>query len=585
MAKLNDELQILLENYIENEFVDTEKILKDPEEWKILYEKYINPISEKPYDSLKNIMIEEVNPYFLRYNIKRFWFKDTESKIAVKDDEIVAFQDGVKVILKPGDYINGGEVDYVEDITKEKYKEFVYLYLPQKIQKPSDNFYLHTHGDYLLRNYYQPIIRFYFSLDPTKLKEIRYFIQLIRNYFNDRKIPFQLKTPYTLDNFNRTDTLVLYIAQNHYFYTREFIKKLRDIGNREKILRNKLPLFVKVLSEGTIIGEGEECVNGIGFAEDPFFTEDSFGQQRCKLIIEAINNLSKTENTVSTQSIIDYLNTKEGYNIDEFYRNPHTNFDYSFEYFDNNSNIPLSSTWDLKYLTIFKYRFLEVARDYALELMERAVWLSENDFTWISYSVEENNKGNYQLLNEQEKSEIVWALDRVLKVKSNREYFPDNVIKIIEDKVSLLEKDLDFKTKMKGWSSKIVQKYSSIQEKILDVPFDEKINKLVQWKRLPFIEKEKNIYEGVISFLQSFDDNDIEPATFHALNRDDFQNNDMFSIASKIRKKYININYPIPNKFGNYEYSPTSDGKLKILMIMLYVAYPNLFDKFKQKES
>jgi hypothetical protein len=583
MANLNNELQGLLNHYIKDGFVDTEKILKDPEEWKILYENYKNPNSEKPYDNLKDIKIEEVNPYFLRYNIKRFWFKDAASKITVGDNEIVAFQDGVKVILKPGDYINGGEVGYVEDITKEKYKEFVYLYLPQKIQKPSDNFYLHTHGDYLLRNYYQPIIRFYFSLDPAKLKEIRSFIQLIRNYFNDRKIPFQLKTPYTLDNFNRADTLVLYIAQNHYFYTREFIKKLRDIGNRDGVLRNKLPLFVKVLSKKTILEE--EYVNGIGFAEDPFFTEDSFGQQRCKLIIDTIKEISKSDSTVSIQSIIDYLNTNEGYSIDEFYRNPYTNFDYCFEYFDSNSNIQLSSTWHLQYLTIFKYRFLEVARDYALELMERAVWLNEDDFTWISYSVEENKKGIYQMLDEQEKREIIWALDRVLKVKGNREYFPDNVIKIIENKLNLFENDPDFKTKMKGWSSKIVKKYSALQEKMLNLPFSEKINKLMKWKDLSLIEKEKNIYEGVISFLQSFDDNDIDPAIFHALNTGDFQNNDMVSIASKIRKKYTNINYPIPNKFGNYEYSPTSDGKLKILMIMLYVAYPNLFDEYDSMES
>lgn len=564
MANLNKELEILLKNHLKNGFIDSEKILKDPKEWISLYENYENPASEKPYDDLKGIKVEDVNPYFLKYNIKRFWFKDDESQIVVENDEIVAFQDGVRIILKAGSFIDGGEVDYVEDISKEKYKEFVYLYLPKKIQKPSENFYLHTHGDYLLRNYYQPIIRFYFSLEPKSIEEVNNLIKEIRDYFNSRKIPFQLKTPYTLDNFNRCDTLVLYVAQSHYFYVWEFIKGLKKYGGQgnKKILRNQLPLFVK------------ELYKGVGLAEDTFFTEDSFGQQRCKLIIEAITTLSKDENKVSIQNIIEYLE-KQGYNVDEFYRNPYTGFEYKF----NEPVVePLPFKLEWRYKKYLYGKFNDVARDYALELMERAIWLDDTDFTWLSYE----EKGSYKPLNEKEKQEIFWFFDRLIKIKENRDFFPENVLRIIEQKVNGFETDPNFLKKVNVWKSSTKTLYNKYKKIILLRTHDFSIEAVKShWKKLvetPLSKKEKMLIDGAISFIKSFDIADISDDEIYNIGRQDFERNDMLEIAKRINKKYLNINYPIRNDFGNYEYCPTSKGKLQVAMIMLYIYCPSLYD-------
>lgn len=568
--ELKKDLSVLLSDFpINGGIIDATLIIGCSNAKDRMYIKYQTRIDINA--NTPRIPIEEVKSFFLKYNIRRFWFKDSVSKYFVEEDEIVAFQDGVNIILKSGSYINGGQVDY--DLEKSKYKEFVYVYDPQKIYKKTDTFYLMTYGEYLLNNINQPIVRFYFSFTPNKHK-VQNFLNEIRDYFNQRKIPFQFKTPYLLVDFLRSDTLVLYVAQNHYFYIREFLKELIQkeeresiLEKRDSILRDSLPLFVKKISRG------------VGFAEDPFYTSNSFGEERCEIIYNIINELTIP---VTIGNIASKLKSR-GYSNGEFFRNPHTEFNYDFDYFTRANSATLLETINLEtlpYLNIFKYRFLEVARDYSLELLERANWKGENDFSWFSYNEEEGDngykKGYYKFLDKDETKEIFWVLDRIFRVKAIREYFPKNVIRIVEDKVDKFKDDELFKGKIKIWKTTLSYSYAYIYDSLSKISLTEQFT--------PFINpagkgKKSALYDGVLNFLKGFNLNDIKPEEFQNISKEEFRKNDMLGIAKKIKKKYTNINYPIPNTFGNYEYVPTSDGKLNVLMIMLFVSYPSLFDE------
>lgn len=566
---LKENLRILLKGYfLDNDLIDSKKVLISQEEWKNFYEKYKNSDPEIIGDSLKDVKIEDVKPYFEKYNIKRFWFKDTESTVAVKDNEIVAFQDGVKIILKPGDYINGGEVDGLEENPKAKYQEFVYVYFPQKINKASDNFYIFTQGNYLLRNYYQPIIRYYFSLKPIQEK-VSVFVEEIKNYLNDRKIPFQLKTPYKLNNFNRSDTLVLYVAQNHYFYLQEFIKTLKESG-KEILRKDRLPLFVR------------ELYTGIGFAEDPYFSADSFGEQRCKLTIEAIQSLSDRGCEVSINTVINYF-IENGYNEIEFYRNPYTKFDYKFE----NLNEIVSEANQLKKSSIGKLLYLKyngIALDYALDLIERAIWLDEATITWFSYDKEEQ----YRILKEEELYEIYWFLDKIIKINSNRKFFPTNIINLIENKINALKSDEKYNDTIDHLKYQTSSLYDYlIKNNSLDLTkyYQNKLQNLKNWSNITTLQKVErrrlDYIQRVGAWMGITKVPTIKNGDIYKIAKEHFKENDMFMLAERLYRD-AKIDYPIQNEFGNYEYCPTSQGKLQVAMIMMFVYCPSLYDEFEK---
>lgn len=535
-----------------------------------LYSLYNNKNEEDIHrDSAK---IEEITPHIQEYNTKKFWFKDESEVIKVKNGEIIAFKDGIKVILPNGTYLDGGEVDSSELVITEDnpFENFVYVYYPKKINKDKNNFYLKIFGNNLLQNTNQPIIRYYFSLNPEKgVGRIRQFIEHIESYLNERNIPFQLKIPYTLDNFNRNDNCILYIAQNHYFYVKDFIQKelwKKNYGKPDSILRNELPLFVK------------ELYPGVGFAEDPFSSDDSFGMDRCKQIIEAIDLLSQQNKDISIETLVKYL-VKNGYK-EGFYRNPYTNFNYRFE---DNNNIEGDNIVLMSIGKPYHFPYNLVALNYGLELMEKAVWLDNDTFTWFSYD-EEGEQKYYKILNEGEILEIFSFLDKLLKIRYNRRRFPKNVIKIIEDKIEK-SKENDFVTYKKSLQKLIVEsknKYLNVWSHLDQIELSgisqyvNNTNKIVS-NILKDKEKEYEIIgENINKFLDSWDSRNITPKHIHDLNILILTHAKAFKEATKIYYKYAKPNYPIANEFNNYEY--WIKGKLQVGTIMLYVYCKTLFD-------
>ena len=318
---------------------------------------------------------------------------------------------------------------------------------------------------------------------------------------------------------------------------------------------------------------------GIGFAEDPFFTEDSFGEQRCKLTIEAIKSLSDKGCVTSINTVVNYF-WEKGYDVDDFYRNPNTKFEYKFDDF----NIDVEEDNPLKKSSLGKPLYLkynEIALNYALDLLERAIWTDEKTITWFSY-----DKGNfYKLLNEKELYEIFWFLNKLIKVKANRKFFPTNVINIIENKVEALENDDSYIETIENFKFQTSSLYDNMIKNNsfdMDKYYQNTLQTMKNWsnvdttlqkmegKGLDYIQR-VGAWMGITKVPT------IKNGEIYKITREHFKENDMFMLAERLYRN-AKIDYPIQNEFGNYEYCPTSQGKLQVAMIMLFVYCPSLYD-------
>ncbi len=587
--------------------------------WKFkneIFQKLLETAPDK--DKYKNYRIdwniENIKPFFEEFNVRRFWFvnKNKQSnpyrEISVQENELVAFQDGINTIFYTGEYLEGGQM--YSDIKEEEKPEvdtdffdesqnqingfaekkgnsndFVYAYFPKRLftSPGSKNFYILTQGKNLLRNREQAVIRIYFNLKPDSVNyqgsiadylkcledfksQVNHFIKSLKNYLNNRNIPFQTKLPTSLANFDRSDNFVLYVSQNHYYYIYQFIKihieKYKNILNK-----GGLPLFIK---------QFDANISGVGIAEDPIYPKaDSFGSNRCKLIYNTIQSLSEKAVPFSVYDIIKDL-SEQGYK-DEFYRNPFTEYNYTFNQLNEVKLSDLYPT-DTKF---YLYEYGRVALNYALDLVERAIWLSPTKITWLTYYKSNDGKEEeYRLVNSDELVLIFWYLNQILKFPWMRKYFPENVTNIIFNENKQIDMDNNVWKRIDNLFSKdLKEEYEEIKKSVEKIELSSKVF-------LKTIEiYAKNVEEYLDTVLDVSQEDVIEKV--YNMKKEEFgQNSDSIKNARKIYYKYIKPLYPIKNYYKNYEYVPTDRGKLQIAMVILATYCPSIFKKPElQQES
>jgi HopA1 effector protein family len=637
--------EILDGNFKDNGFLDCDKLLVGSEKLTEFYKSYIRVENEWEFndETFQSLLlnapdreafkdykvdwsIDDVKPFFEEFNVKRFWFKNTNnelnpySKIPIKSNEVIAFQDGINTIFYTGEFLEGGQMfkevkeqdttaeqgDFFDDFLKPQptnqsenkdksyFNDFIYAYFPKKLflSPYSRNFYILTQGKNSLRNREQPIIRIYFNLKPSRVNyvnikeylayiegfksKVNGFVKEIENHLDSRNIPFQTKLPSSLENFNRSDTLVLYLSQNHYFYLYEFINSLVHSDEYKNIFGKKLPLFVKQLYS---------AIKGVGMSEDSLNPQgDSFGSSRCKLIYTTIEKLAIEDNkkdSLSIEEIIEELKT-QGYNEDEFFRNPFTNYSYKIQLLEpvHGLNVELNPLNTRYYL----YVYGRVALNYALELVEKAIWLNSEEITWITYYKAENiedKDGYYRLVDKNEGELIYWYLYQIFKFGWMRKYFPKHLIEIIRNKVSETDIPLNLDT--------IKLKFSEAKTNYIDIWDDAQALINQNNGLLGFFS---HLGQSVVTGARSIADEGEEYwetifsvpeqsviSKIYELQKGTFgENKEIIKNARKIYYQYIKPLYPIPNKYGNYEFCPTEKGKLQIAMVMLFIYNPNLFD-------
>lgn len=503
-----------------------------------------------------NGVIEEIPPYIKKFNKRRLWFLNNHQDFGLEKDKVVAFQDGINVVVNRGEYIDAGEIfssDYEDNPTL---RNLIYLYKPDRLNLPSSKYYVYYYGDYVLNYSERQIIRFYFSTNPDKRK-IQEFKKELTKQLNSRKIPFLFKLPLELENYDRSDTIVLYTSQNHYHYIKDIIIDVYD--KFLPLFRDSLPLFVL------------ELKTGLGVAEDPM-GEESFGRNLCKVILETILN---NDDCKTIEKLSERLKEK-GYKTDELFRRPYTNYNYTLK---TQPASPVRN--ELQCVGREDYSvYNDIALDYCLDLMEKALWNSEESFYWVTY---ERDAGSeyYKIIAEKDPDfdKIIWFLGKLTQLSQNRSFFPQTMLYYIEkySADSSFSNEDFFGEDIQKFQTDVLNEYNRLLSSIFSK--DEVENYLKHIKDKLYLKATglKEIYytKGETSGKVGVQGGN----NIHAMRREYFNSEEVKELAYKIYQAYTDNQYPVKNEYNNYEYCPGLKGKLQIAMTMLAVYCPELLER------
>lgn len=565
-----------------------------------LNEIYLRYKNEMPNFEANDLNIEELLPFIQEFNEKRFWMIEDNSKVRLKEGQLLVSQNGQTIVINAGNYLNGGffkeEDDNVEnrgllDPDTKIIRRFVYIYRTKKVERAVKNFYVNVEGDYALKIVEKPIIRFYFNLLPDK-EGAKIWSDYLQYEFNKWRIPFQLKYPLNLKNYNYSDSGVLYISQNHFplvvYVLNNFMSRLYSMG----IVGDSIPLFTKQLYKG------------VAFAEDPLNTSEneSYGMHRCNLIWTFIKNnkLTLDENNRETtiEKTTEHL-MESGYNKG-FYRNANTEYKYNFEAnfeskftnsydystklnFINEIRDKLESRVEkvdnfLEMYDKFKdsykkdiqslnnilrqfntnfdefnsftkeygrLKYLKLAENYAKDLIEKAIWNPDKkEYDWLTYDQRDkkNSKtGFYRLVLVEEKEQINLFLTLLIVNKRiEKDYY-----QLARDRLGL----------------------SPIPDsELMDIP----IKFINLWSLLD------NEHSDLVENISKIQDEVNAMGSITKL-MDGARN-----LAPKVNDYFEKLSLPTKNDFGNYEYCPTFQGKLKIALLYVFASDPLSYESLKK---
>ena len=114
-------------------------------------------------------------------------------------------------------------------------------------------------------------MRFYWNL---RAEDAPTLVKGATQLLNDDQIPFRLKVVNDPAHYDRCDAGVLYVQRADYEQVLPAVRRiLVELGAN---LKKATPVFTKVLAPG------------LGLAEEPAVSGDSFGMDRCRLLAEAI---------------------------------------------------------------------------------------------------------------------------------------------------------------------------------------------------------------------------------------------------------------------------------------------------------
>jgi hypothetical protein len=220
-----------------------------------------------------------------------------------------------------------------------------------------------------------------------------------------------------------------------------------------------------------------------------------------------------------------------------------------------------------------------VALNYALDLIEKAIWLNPTELTWLTYYEKGNEKG-YRLVNDKENEEeneaklIFWYLEQILQFPWMRKKFPEHIQRIIISKNNKIKatEGGNYLKSLKTTFKEIKTKEESIQIQASAESVKSPI--FFSWAK---IEPNLKNFTEYLDTVLSIPEENVE-SNVYKIAIDEFGTTpNLIKDARKIYYQYLKPHYPMKNGYGNYEYVPTNKGKLQIAMIMLYVYCPSIF--------
>lgn len=544
-TKLFDEVKSVLKETTFQEGLltfDKQKFDEVDKKLSFIYERYKNP---KSLSEQKNENVEQLLPFIENFNEKRFWFVDNNNKIKLNDGEKLVSQDGQSIVVRPGEYLSAGEL--VLSNTQES-MAFVYLYRVAKYTRTNKNLYLNIEGDHAMKIAQKPMIRFYFNLKPNK-EGVNSWSKHIQDYLNRYRIPFQLKYPLNLANYKYADSGVLYVSQNHFSLVVNLINEIFLIYKsrpEDAVLNDKIPLFT------------HKIYPGIGFAEDPYYTDLSFGERRCADIIQVLDTTSVSwdQSGNSFEKAVGAITNKLldlGYSVEGMFRNPNTGYKYPIfkEIFDEdnvskkdqkNIHVPLWGNPE-------RSEYLQIAIRYCNDLIEKAIWnpLTEK-YLWITYE-EKDNKKFHRLINTNEAALIHFLLTSLSNFVADKAIYCS-----VAEKIEV------------GAGSKSSTNYADVFLKFVNLNISENskgITEIKDYFTKILSNKRFKTYERQ---LQKVYDN-------------------INVIAPKLVVKENGYNLPFLNTYGNYEFCPNKEGKLRVALFFLVAYKPETFPEIFKSNS
>jgi hypothetical protein len=227
------------------------------------------------------------------------------SVVNVAGDVVTVARDGLRVWVR-------GEDTYAEAEDIPSTGQFRAVRFPKELLKLSPGFYMALGNEGLVG---RVLVRLYWNL---RAEDAPNLIRGVTQLLNNDQIPFRLKVVNDPAHYDRCDAGVLYVQRTDYEQVLPHVRRiLVDHGAN---LKKATPVFTKALAPG------------LGLAEEPAMSEDSFGMDRCRLLAEAIVRIHKRSVTVTTDRlrVIEDVFAEEGINTAMPYLNPGSPEGYRF---------------------------------------------------------------------------------------------------------------------------------------------------------------------------------------------------------------------------------------------------------------
>jgi class II lanthipeptide synthase len=185
--------------------------------------------------------------------------------------------------------------------------------LPKELLKLSPGFYLALGNEGLAQEPGRVLVRFYWNL---RAHDAPTLIRGVTQLLNNAQIAFRIKVVNDPARYERCDAGVLYIERTDYDQVLPAVRQMLV----ELELKKATPVFTKVLAPG------------LGLAEEPAVSGDSFGMDRCRVLAEAIVRIHERGAARASDrlAVVEEVFAEDGISLATPYLNPGSSDGYRF---------------------------------------------------------------------------------------------------------------------------------------------------------------------------------------------------------------------------------------------------------------
>lgn len=327
-TQIKNLFKLLDENFKNKDFTGGDSYDYHSLELKIrdfIYKKYANISDDankksQTCDDIKTESEEKLEELIKALNARNGNIEWDKNWSYVKEKNSYSKQFGQFLLYKAGEYRLVEPFHFIDEGTAHHLADEGNHYVNIKIinaelLRSEGGFWYYVRGRHYLGNI--AIVRFYLNLN-SEFKNTLKFVKVLYDTLNSRQIPFHFKFSDTMDS--RTDSAVLYFHQEHYHIV--FLVFQQVYLQFHTFFDNATPFFTKRFG-----------LPGVGFAEDPMVSGESFGLSRAKIIAQIYSNYYRINCSQSLYKFFTESIAQLGYQVEEFYRNPNTFFPYDFSVF------------------------------------------------------------------------------------------------------------------------------------------------------------------------------------------------------------------------------------------------------------